>query len=288
MPQAKVGVIGGSGLYDIPGLTDIKEVNIDTPFGKPSDSITTGKLGEIRVAFLPRHGKGHHLSPTEVPYRANIYALKSLGVERIISVNAVGSLKAEFKPGDLVIPDQLIDRTRNRTNSFFDSGIVAHILFAQPFCPTLSKLLYQAAQEVGATVHQGATYIVMEGPALSTRAESRLHRQWGGDIVGMTALPEARLAREAEICYAAIAGITDYDCWQENAPPTPIDIIIATLSQNTNQIREIIKLTIARMPDRRDCECATALKTAIVTDPKYIPAELKKQLKPLLGNYITD
>ena len=287
MPQAKIGVIGGSGLYDIEGLTDIEEVGIDTPFGKPSDAITTGKLEGVGVAFLPRHGKGHRISPTEVPYRANIYALKSLGVERIIGINAVGSLKAEMKLGDLVIPDQLIDRTQSRISSFFRDGIVAHILFADPFCPVLSQTLYRSAAEVGATVHNGGTYVVMEGPALSTRAESHLHRSWGASLIGMTALPEAKLAREAEICYAIVAGVTDYDCWQDDAPPINIDEIIATLKRNTGNMRAIIESAVAAMPEKRHCDCASALKVAIATDPKQIPAALKGKLEPLIGKYLT-
>ncbi len=287
MPQAKIGVIGGSGLYSIKGLTDIEEVDIETPFGKPSDTITIGKLEGVGVAFLPRHGKGHHLSPAELPSRANIYALKSLGVERLISVNACGSLRAEIKPGDLVIPDQLIDRTQNRVNSFFGEGIVAHILFAEPFCPVLSQTLYQAATAISATVHQGGTYVVMEGPAFSTRAESQLHRSWGADIVGMTALPEARLAREAEICYAIIAGVTDYDCWQESCEPISIDTILETQRQNT-RIRDIVASAITRIPDTRQCGCATALKTAIVTDPAFIPAEQRKKLNLLIGKYLSE
>ena len=288
MPQAQVGVMGGSGLYSIKGLSNIEGVDIETPFGKPSDTITIGKLEGVGIAFLPRHGKGHRISPTEIPVRANIYALKSLGVEWVISVNAVGSFRPEIKPGDLVIPDQLIDRTRNRANSFFGEGIVAHILFAEPFCPVLSQILYQTAKETATTVHQGGTYLVMEGSAFSTRAESQLYRSWGADIIGMTALPEAKLAREAEICYAIIAGATDYDCWQENSQPSPIDVIIETLRQNTHKIREIIKLAIARIPDTRQCSCATALKTAIVTDPKLIPAEQKKRLNLLIGKYLTE
>jgi 5'-methylthioadenosine phosphorylase len=286
MPQAKIGVIGGSALYSIDGLTDIEKVDIDTPFGKPSDLITVGKLGGVGVAFLPRHGKGHHLSPTEVPYRANIYALKSLGVGRIISVSAVGSLKEAIKPGDLVIPDQLIDRTRNRVNSFFDGGIVAHIIFAEPFCPVLSQIIFAAAEEIDTTVHQGGTYVVMEGPAFSTRTESHLYRSWGASLIGMTALPEAKLAREAEICYATIAGVTDYDCWQESSAPLPIDVILANQRQQIEKIREIIRLAVSRVPDKRDCECAQALKTAIVTDPKLIPAEQKAKLKLITGRYL--
>jgi 5'-methylthioadenosine phosphorylase len=205
MPQAKIGVIGGTGLYDIEGLTDIEEVDITTPFGKPSDTIVIGKLEGVGIAFLPRHGRGHRISPTELPVRANIYALKSLGVEQIMAINSAGSFKEEMKPGDLVFPDQIIDRTRSRINTFFGEGIVAHISFAMPFCPVLSRILVEAGEEAGADVHPEGTFVIMEGPAFSTRAESRLYRSWGADIIGMTALPEAKLAREAEICYAVVA-----------------------------------------------------------------------------------
>ncbi len=286
MPQAKIGVIGGSALYSIDGLTNIEKLDIDTPFGKPSDIITVGKLEGVEVAFLPRHGQRHHLSPTEVPYRANIYALKSLGVGHIISVSAVGSLKKELKPGNLVIPDQLIDRTRNRVSSFFDGGIVAHIIFAEPFCPVLSQILFKTAKEIDTNVHHEGTYVVMEGPAFSTRAESHLYRSWGASLIGMTALPEAKLAREAEICYATIAGVTDYDCWQEACGPTPIDAIIKTQRQQTQKIREIIRLTVSRIPDKRQCECATALKTAIVTESNLIHPEQKAKLKLIIGKYL--
>jgi len=286
MPQAKIGVIGGSGLYDIKGLTNIQEVNIDTPFGKPSDTITIGRLGSVGIVFLPRHGKGHRLSPTEVPARANIYALKSLGVEHIIAVNTVGSFKSEIKPGNLVIPDQLIDRTRQRVNTFFGEGIVVHIPFAEPFCPTLSQILYQAAKETGANVHPKGTYVAMEGPAFSTRAESRLYRSWGADIIGMTALPEAKLAREAEICYAIIAGVTDYDSWQEKGEPFTVDTILNTLRLNTDTIKKIVRLAVARIPRNRDCGCATALKDAIITDPGLIPPKQRKKLDLLIGKYL--
>jgi 5'-methylthioadenosine phosphorylase len=287
MPQAKIGVIGGTGLYDIEGLTDIEEVDINTPFGRPSDTIVVGRLEGVGIAFLPRHGRGHRLSPTEVPSRANIYALKGLGVERIISVNSAGSFKSEIKPGELVIPDQLIDRTRGRVSTFFGEGIVAHIPFAEPFCPVLSQVLYQAAGEVGAGVHRGGTYVVMEGPAFSTRAESRLYRAWGADIIGMTALPEAKLAREAEICYAIIGCVTDYDSWHEKHEPVAVDVILDRMCQNVEAAKRIIKLSVARIPQRRDCECATALKTAIVTSPEAIPAEQKKKLSLLIGRYIS-
>jgi 5'-methylthioadenosine phosphorylase len=286
MPTARVGVIGGSGLYNIKGLADVTEVSLDTPFGPPSAAITIGRLGSVSVAFLPRHGRGHRFSPTEVPYRANIHALKSLGVEHIISVNACGSLRDDYKPGDLVIPDQLIDRTRSRVSTFFERGIVAHVLFAEPFCPVLSRVLYEAAREQGGAVHRGGSYVVMEGPAFSTRAESHLYRSWGASIVGMTALPEAKLAREAEICYATISGVTDYDCWKTEEEPTPIDAIINTLQQNVNRIREIIRLAVTRLPDRSACGCSSALKTAIVTDPKMIPVDTKERLKLIIGKYL--
>jgi len=286
MPQAKIGVIGGSGLYDIEGLTDIEEVNPDTPFGKPSDTITIGRLEGTGIAFLPRHGKGHRISPTEVSYRANIYALKGLGVEWIIAVNTVGSFKQEIKPGDLVIPDQLIDRTRSRANTFFGGGIVAHIPFAEPFCPVLSQILLEAARGTGASVHPKGTYVVMEGPAFSTKAESRLYRSWGADIIGMTALPEAKLAREAEICYAIIAGVTDYDSWQDQGEPLSTTAILDILHKNVDAIKEIIKLAVTWLPDERGCDCVWAVKSAIATEGKFIPAGQKKKLALLIGKYI--
>jgi len=287
MPQAKIGVIGGTGLYNIAGMKDIEEVDINTPFGKPSDTIVVGSLEGVGLAFLPRHGKGHRISPTEIPSRANIYALKSLGVEYIIAINSAGSFKKELAPGHLLIPDQLIDRTRSRVNSFFSDGIVAHVPFADPFCPALSQVLFESAREVGATVHQGGTCVVMEGPAFSTRAESRLYRSWGADIIGMTALPEAKLAREAEICYAIIGCITDYDSWWQHAEPITIDVIIDTMRRNIDTAKRIIKLAVTRIPDRRNCECATALKTAIVTAPPVIPAGQKEKLDLLIGKYLT-
>jgi len=288
MPQAKIGVIGGTGLYDIEGLTDIEEVNIDTPFGKPSDAITIGRLEGVGVAFLPRHGRGHRISPSELPVRANIYALKSLGVEHIIAVSSAGSFKQEIMPGDLVIPDQLIDRTRSRVNSFFGEGIVVHIPFAEPFCPTLCQVLYESAKEAGASVHPKGTFVVMEGPAFSTRAESRLYRSWGADIIGMTALPEAKLAREAEICYAIIGCVTDYDSWMERSEPITIGVILNVLLQNIDTAKKIIKLAVSRIPEKRNCGCATALEGAIVTAPELIPAEQKKKLNRLIGKYISD
>ncbi len=287
MPQAKIAVIGGTGLYNIEGLKDIRQVALDTPFGRPSDTITTGRLEGVRLAFLPRHGRGHRLTPAEVPSRANIYALKSLGVEHIIAICSAGSFKGKIKPGDLLIPDQIIDRTHHRISSFFEGGIVAHIPFARPFCPALRRVLYRAAGEAGAKVHPKGTYIAMEGPAFSTRAESQLYRSWGADIIGMTALPEAKLAREAEICYAIIACVSDYDSWQEHKEPVNIDVVLDTLRRSSDIAKKIIKLAVSRMPEKRDCDCPTALKTAIVTDLKLIPAEQKKKLDLLLGKYMS-
>ena len=288
MPQvkAKIGVIGGTGLYDIEGLIDIKEVNIDTPFGKPSDTIVVGKLGNTGIAFLPRHGRGHRISPAEVPSRANIYALKSLGVEHIIAINSCGSFKEAIKPGHLLIPDQIIDRTRNRVSTFFGNGIVAHIQFADPFCPVLSQIIYQSALKAGATVHKGGTFIAMEGPAFSTRAESRLYRAWGADIIGMTVLPEAKLAREAEICYASIACVTDYDSWHETNEPVSVEAILTTMRHNIENAKKTIKLAAGRVPKKRKCGCASALGPALVTAPGLVPTEQREKLNLLIGKYI--
>ena len=286
MPEAKIGVIGGSGLYQIEGMTNIEKVKPKTPFGEPSDEIIIGELEGKSIAFLPRHGRGHCISPSEIPSRANIYALKSLGVEWIISVNAVGSLKEGIHPLDIVIPDQLIDRTKSRVNSFFGEGLVAHVTFAEPFCPILSNILYQAALDVGANVHQEGTYIVMEGPLFSTKAESNLYRSWGAGIIGMTALPEAKLAREAEICYATLACITDYDTWHETEDSVTIDMALANLLRNADTAKKIIGLVAARIPEERECGCAGALKNAIITAPQKIPERMKKDLELLIGKYI--
>ncbi|MEN8613793.1 S-methyl-5'-thioadenosine phosphorylase [Dehalogenimonas sp. THU2] len=284
--RVKIAIIGGTGLYDIEGLTGIEEVNVDTPYGPPSDTIVIGTLNGIRVAFLPRHGKGHRLMPTEIPVRANIWALKSLGVEHIIAINSVGSFKREVAPGHLLIPDQLIDRTSRRENTFFGDGVVAHIGFAEPFCPDMRRLLYNCAMEAGATVHNGGTYVVMEGPAFSTRAESKLHKSWGADVIGMTALPEAKLAREAEICYAIIACSTDYDAWHEEDAAVTVNMVIATLKTNMELSKRIIRLAIEKLPELRDCPCPTALQNAIVTDPKTIAPDRKEHMKLLIGKYI--
>jgi 5'-methylthioadenosine phosphorylase len=284
--EAKIGVIGGSGLYQIEGLSNIEEVALNTPFGEPSDVITLGTLQSVRVAFLPRHGRGHHISPTEIPARANIYALKSLGVEHIISISAVGSLKEDIHPLDLVVPDQLIDRTGSRPNTFFGQGLVAHVGFADPFCPTLSRLLYETARKTRANVHQGGTCVVIEGPSFSTRAESFLYRSWGASVVGMTALPEARLAREAEICYATLAFVTDYDCWHQSHESVTVEMVITNLQRSVEIAKNTVRMAVSQIPNRRECQCATAMKDAIITSPEHIPAYLKKDLALLIGKYV--
>ena len=283
----KIGVIGGSGLYEIAGMTNVEEVRPNTPFGEPSDAIIIGELDGRSIAFLPRHGRGHNISPTEIPSRANIYALKALGVEWIISVSAVGSLKEGIHPLDLVVPDQIIDRTKSRVNSFFDGGLVAHVGFAEPFCPTLSNILYHAGLDVGANVHQEGTYIAMEGPLFSTKAESTLYRSWGASIIGMTALPEAKLAREAEICYATLACITDYDTWHETEESVTIEMALANLMLNADTSKKIIGLVAARIPEKRECGCAQALENAIITAPEKIPVRIKEDLELLIGKYLT-
>ena len=285
MSKAKIGIIGGSGLYKMEGMTEVEEVNINTPFGEPSDAIILGNLEGVRTAFLPRHGEGHRISPSELPVKANIYALKSLGVERIISVSAVGSLREGIKPLDLVIPDQVIDRTRGRDSTFFSDGIVAHVAFAEPFCPALSQTLFKAATTAGAKVHKGGTYLAIEGPQFSTKAESQLYRSWGADIVGMTALPEAKLAREAEICYAILAIVTDYDCWHLSHEPVTAEMILTNLQKGVDMAKKILGLTIPSMPQLRDCACAAALKDAIVTAPQYIPEKIKRDLDLFIGKY---
>jgi 5'-methylthioadenosine phosphorylase len=285
-PEAAIAVIGGTGLENIGGMTGTQTVDINTPFGRPSDSIIIGKVEGVNVAFLPRHGRGHFISPTELNARANIFALKSLGVEHIIAVCSAGSFKQEITPGHLLIPDQLIDRTRGRINTFFNDGIVAHIAFADPFCSDLRQVLIEAAKAAGATVHTKGTYVCMEGPAFSTRAESRLYKSWGADIIGMTALPEAKLAREAEICYAVIGCVTDYDSWWEPVKPVTVEVILKILRENIDTARQIIKIAVKHITTARDCECATALKMAIVTDPAKIPAATKQKLNLLIGKYI--
>ena len=284
--KAKIGVIGGTGLYNIEGMHNIREIDVKTPFGEPSDSIIIGELGGSDIAFIPRHGKGHRIMPGEIPSRANIYALKCLGVEQIIAVNSVGSFKEEIKPGELLIPDQLIDRTRSRISTFFGQGIVAHVPFAEPFCPDVRLTLASAATEAGANIHLGGTYVVMEGPAFSTRAESRLHRSWGADVIGMTALPEAKLAREAEICYAVVALSTDFDSWHEAKEAVSVDIIIDTMKRNVELSKRLIRIAIGNLKPTRNCPCSNALAGAIVTNPDAIPAKRKQELELIIGKYI--
>ena len=286
MSEANIGVIGGSGLYEMEGLAEIEEVRVETPFGEPSEAITIGTLEGVRVAFLPRHGKGHRIMPTELPVRANIYALKSLGVERIISVSACGSMKEEIAPLDIVIPDQLFDRTRARPTTFFGGGLVIHISFDEPFCPELSGLLYEAAKEVGARVHKGGTYICIEGPQFSTKGESRIYRQWGVDVIGMTAIPEAKLAREAEICYATLAMVADYDVWHEVEEPVTVEMVVRNMLQNVVMAKRVIRAALPKIPAQRDCLCATALRDAIITQRERIPAGVREKLALLVGKYL--
>lgn len=286
MPEALIGVIGGSGLYEIEGMTGIEEVKPDTPFGEPSDTIMLGELEGNTLAFLPRHGRGHRFNPTEIPVRANIFALKSLGIEWIISISAVGSLKEDIHPVDIVIPDQLIDRTKSRINTFFGDGMVTHLSFADPYCPVLSGILHESALEAGAAAHRGGTYLAMEGPFFSTRAESNLYRSWGADVIGMTALPEAKLAREAEICYGAVTCVTDYDTWHETEESVTIDIAIANLVKNVDTAKKIIAIAASRIPDHRECECSTALERGIITAHDMIPEEMKRDLALLIGKYV--
>ena len=290
--EARLAVIGGSGLYQMEGLKGVQEVRLTTPFGAPSDALVVGELEGVAVAFLPRHGRGHRLSPSELPVRANIYALKLLGVERVISISAVGSLKEEVRPLDLVVPDQLIDRTRERPRTFFEGGIVAHISFADPFCPDLGRLLAEAAQEVagpsGRHVHSGGTYVVIEGPAFSTRAESHLFRSWGAAVIGMTALPEARLAREAEMCYATLACATDYDVWHPAHGEVTVEMVVANLQKNVATSQEVLRRLIPRIPaEKRGCPCASALKNAIITAPDRIPRQVRERLGPIIGRYLS-
>ena len=280
-----IGIIGGSGLYDMAELTDREERRVQTPFGEPSAPYVIGTLRGKRVAFLARHGVGHRLLPSELNFRANIYGLKMLGVEYLLSASAVGSLKQEYKPMDLVIPDQFLDRTRGRISTFFGRGLVAHVGFAHPFCGRLSELAYGSARTAGATVHQGGTYVCMEGPQFSTLAESQQYRSWGMDIIGMTNLQEAKLAREAEICYATIALVTDYDCWHPDHDQVTVEMIIANLTQNARMAQQVIAGAVAALPFERACECATALKHAIITRPDVVPDEVKRELAPIVGKY---
>ncbi|MCC6500089.1 MAG: S-methyl-5'-thioadenosine phosphorylase [Anaerolineales bacterium] len=284
--QFNLAIIGGSGLYSIPGLKDAAEHDIETPFGKPSAPIVTGTLEGQPVAFLARHGIGHHLSPTEVPYRANIYALKSLGAQRILSISACGSLREEFAPGHIVIPDNIYDNTHRRVRSFFGEGLVAHVSAAEPFCADLASQLESAAREAGGVLHRGGSFITIEGPRFSTKAESHTYRAWGMSIIGMTASPEAFLAREAEICYATMAHVTDYDVWHVSEEPVTVEMVIQTLNQNTALAQETIKILARTLKQARDCECEHALASALITQRNAIPAETRKKLDLLVKKYL--
>jgi 5'-methylthioadenosine phosphorylase len=284
--KVRIGIIGGSGLYDMAEVTDRTELNVATPFGTPSGPYVLGTLRGKRVAFLARHGAGHRLSPSELNYRANIFGFKTLGVEHILSASAVGSLKEEYKPLDIVIPDQFFDRTRGRASTFFGGGLVAHVAFAHPFCALLSGIAAESSSAAGATTHRGGTYVCMEGPQFSTLAESRLYRSWGMDIIGMTNLQEAKLAREAEICYVTIALVTDYDCWHPDHDSVTVEMIVANLTQNARTAQQIIANAVERLPYERTCECASALKHALITRPHAIPERVKRELAPLVGRYL--
>jgi 5'-methylthioadenosine phosphorylase len=286
MEHVHIGIIGGSGLYDMAEVTDRSEVTLQTPFGDPSGPYVIGTLRGKRVAFLARHGAGHRLSPSELNFRANIYGMKMLGVDYILSASAVGSLKENLKPLDIVIPDQFIDRTRGRISTFFGNGLVAHVGFAHPFCKTLSGIAHQSGLAAGATVHKGGTYVCMEGPQFSTLAESNLYRSWGASIIGMTNLQEAKLAREAEICYTTIALVTDYDCWHPDHDSVTVEMIIANLTQNAQTAQQIIAGAVDRLPYERTCECATALKFALITRPEVVPPKARKDLAPLVAKYL--
>ncbi len=288
-PQATIGVIGGSGLYQMAGLANVREVEITTPFGAPSDAISVGELEGVSIAFLPRHGRGHRISPTEIPARANIWALKSLGVRWLLSISAVGSLREQIAPRDLLIPDQLFDRTKSRVNTFFE-GVVVHCAFADPFCATFSRAVTAAAKSLGGVnVHGGGAYVCMEGPLFSTRAESRVYRQWGMDVIGMTALPEAKLAREAEMHYALLACVTDYDSWRETAESVTVEMVVANLQHNVANAQRVIHAIAREAPKlgaAKTCDCETALAMAVLTDPTHIPAEVKERYSLLLGKYL--
>jgi len=285
MSEIKLAVIGGSGIYDLEALTDIEERHISTPFGNPSDAIVIGTLSGKRIAFLPRHGRGHRLTPTEVPSRANIWALKSLGVERIISISACGSMKEKYAARHIVIPDQIYDNTKKRDYSFFGEGLVAHIGIAEPFCPHLREVLREAAAKAGGTVHMGGTFLTIEGPRFSTRGESNIYRSWGIDIIGMTAVPEAQLAREAEICYATMAHVTDYDVWHEEEEAVNVEMLIANLMSNATLSKRTIAELVPLLTDERPCDCGQALSSAFITRRDLIPREKIEKLGPIVAKY---
>jgi 5'-methylthioadenosine phosphorylase len=287
METARIGIIGGSGLYDMAEVTDRETHVVSTPFGDPSGPFVLGTLRGRRVAFLARHGAGHRLLPSELNFRANIFGMKMLGVEYILSASDVGSLKEEYKPLDIVVPDQFIDRTKGRVSTFFGRGLVAHVGFAHPFCKKLSAVAAGSGRRVGATVHEGGTYVCMEGPQFSTLAESKLYRSWGADVIGMTNLQEAKLAREAEICYTTLALVTDYDCWHPDHDSVTVEMVIAVLMQNAVTAQGIIAEAVAQLPFERTCECATALKYALITRPEAVPDATRRELEPLVGKYLS-
>ena len=284
--QPTLAIIGGSGLYSMPGLQDVTTHDIDTPFGKPSAPIITGRLEKLQIAFLARHGIGHHISPSEVNYCANLYALKSLGVERVVSISACGSLREDYVPGDLVIPDQLFDLTRDRKRSFFGDGLVAHIGVADPFCSDLSSQVYEAVNATGATVHRGGVFLTVEGPRFSTKAESNVYRAWGMSIIGMTTAPEAFLAREAEMCYSVMAHVTDYDVWHLEQEPVSVGAVITVLTHNTQIAQQAISNLMQNLQSERHCDCSTALANAIITQPERIPPETRQKLDLLVRKYL--
>ena len=286
MKDVRIGVIGGSGLYEMEEISMQEEVELDTPFGRPSDSLVIGSLDEVRIAFLARHGRGHRLLPSELNFRANIYAMKMLGVERILSASAVGSLKQECRPLDIVLPDQFFDRTRGRISTFFGDGLVAHVSFGDPVCSELLDITQRSAASVGLKVRRGGTYVCMEGPAFSTRAESNLYRSWGMDVIGMTNLQEAKLAREAEICYVTMALVTDYDCWHESHESVTVEMIVDNLQQNSSNAQRIIRETLRTLPGERNCGCGSALRDALITDRSLIPDDTKEKLRHIVGKYL--
>ncbi len=287
MTEPCIGIIGGSGLYNIEGIKDVKSIEIETPFGKPSDAFTTGTLEGRSVVFLPRHGKGHTILPTELNFRANIWGMKKLGVTHIIAVSAVGSMREEIRPLDIVIPDQFYDHTKGRKSTFFGDGIVAHMSFADPVCPALADVLFNAAKQVGARVHKGGTYLCIEGPQFSTRAESLIFRQWGVSVIGMTNVQEAKLAREAEICYSTMALATDYDCWHVGEEEVTLEMVVKNLEKNVETAKRIIKTALPMIKLERQCPCPTAISKAIVTKQDLIPTETRKKLDIIIGKYLS-
>ena len=284
--HADIGIIGGSGLYDIEGLRKVMERQVKTPFGAPSDKVMLGELEGVRIAFLSRHGRGHRMNPSEINYRANIYALKSLGVRRVISVSAVGSMKESIRPGDVVLPDQFIDLTKRRVSTFFEGGIVAHVAFGDPVCASIGSALLEAGRMVGATMHQGGVYLCIEGPQFSTKGESRLYRQWGASVIGMTNLPEAKLAREAELCYSTVSLATDYDCWHETEEAVTVEAILTTLRQNVTLAKRLLRAVLPAVAAVKACNCQRALQDAIITAPNQMPASLRRKLALLMERVV--